>query len=111
MSQRTDKKTICLNMIVKNESAIIRDTLENIIAHVPLDYYVISDTGSDDTTQKLSKSSLLKKALKAKFITINGLTLPIIETVRYNMHKEKQIMYSSLMQTTASREILYYLKS
>lgn len=36
MSQRTDKKTICLNMIVKNESAIIRDTLENIIAHVPL---------------------------------------------------------------------------
>ena len=98
-------------MIVKNESAIIRDTLENIIAHVPLDYYVISDTGSDDNTAEIIEKFFAEKALKAKFITINGLTLPIIETVRYNMHKEKQIMYSSLMQTTALREILYYLKS
>ena len=73
-------------MIVKNESAIIRDTLENIITHVPLDYYVISDTGSDD-------NSLMKKAFKVKFTMMNGLTLPITETVRYNMHKEKQIMY------------------
>ena len=40
-------------MIVKNEAAIIRDTLENIIAHIPLDYYVISDTGSDDNTAEI----------------------------------------------------------
>ena len=63
MSQRNDKKTICLNMIVKNESAIIRDTLENIITHVPLDYYVISDTGSDDNTADIIKQFFDEKGI------------------------------------------------
>lgn len=63
MPQRTDEKTICLNMIVKNESAIIRDTLENIIAHVPLDYYVISDTGSDDNTADIIKQFFDEKGI------------------------------------------------
>ena len=63
MPQRTDKKTICLNMIVKNESAIIRDTLENIITHVPLDYYVISDTGSDDNTADIIKQFFDEKGI------------------------------------------------
>lgn len=43
-------KTICLNMIVKNESAIIEETLQNILDHIPIDYWVISDTGSTDNT-------------------------------------------------------------
>lgn len=63
MPQRNDKKTICLNMIVKNESAIIRDTLENIITHVPLDYYVISDTGSDDNTADIIKQFFAEKGI------------------------------------------------
>ena len=66
MTQRTDKKTICLNMIVKNESAIIRDTLENIIAHVPLDYYVISDTGSDDNTADIIKQFFDEKGIQGE---------------------------------------------
>ena len=66
MPQRTDKKTICLNMIVKNEAAIIRDTLENIIAHVPLDYYVISDTGSDDNTADIIKQFFDEKGIKGE---------------------------------------------
>ena len=66
MPQRTDKKTICLNMIVKNESVIIRDTLENIIAHVPLDYYVISDTGSDDNTVDIIKQFFDEKGIQGE---------------------------------------------
>lgn len=66
MPQRTDKKTICLNMIVKNESAIIRDTLENIISHVPLDYYVISDTGSDDNTADIIKQFFDEKGIQGE---------------------------------------------
>lgn len=93
MPQRTDKKTICLNMIVKNESAIIRDTLENIIAHVPLDYYVISDTGSDDNTAEIIKQFFDEKGIQGEIHMMNGLTLPITETVRYSMQKEKPIMY------------------
>jgi hypothetical protein len=42
---------LCLNMIVKDEAHIIRQTLEKLIKAVPLiDYYVISDTGSSDDT-------------------------------------------------------------
>lgn len=42
--------TICLNMIVKNEGHIIKETLANICQYIPLDYWVISDTGSTDNT-------------------------------------------------------------
>ena len=44
---------ICLNMIVKNESAIIGDTLKNLIKKIKIDYYVISDTGSTDNTVEI----------------------------------------------------------
>ena len=44
------RKTICLNMIVKNESHIIASTLKNILEHVKIDSWVISDTGSTDDT-------------------------------------------------------------
>jgi Glycosyl transferase family 2 len=42
--------TICLNMIVKNESHIITKTLENLCSYVDFDAYYISDTGSTDNT-------------------------------------------------------------
>ena len=53
-------KTICLNMIVKNESHIIETTLNNIINHITIDYWVISDTGSTDNTKEIIKSFFLK---------------------------------------------------
>ena len=49
------KKTICLNMIVKNEAHIIRETFDNILKYIPLSYWVISDTGSTDGTQQIIK--------------------------------------------------------
>ena len=42
--------TICLNMIVKNESHIIKKTLINIVKYIKLDYWIICDTGSSDKT-------------------------------------------------------------
>ena len=47
--------TICLNMIVKNESHIIVDTLQHLYNYFKFDYWVISDTGSTDSTKKLIK--------------------------------------------------------
>jgi len=47
------KKTICLNMIVKNESSIIIETLKNLCNYINFDYWVISDTGSTDNTKEL----------------------------------------------------------
>ena len=45
--------SLCLNMIVKNESNIIKDTLLKLLNKVPFDYWVISDTGSTDNTQQI----------------------------------------------------------
>ena len=45
---------LCLNMIVKNESHIIKDTLTKLLKMVPsIDYWVISDTGSTDKTKEI----------------------------------------------------------
>ena len=44
-------KTICLNMIVKNENHIIKQTFDNLLKYIDFDYWVISDTGSTDGTQ------------------------------------------------------------
>ena len=45
--------TICLNMIVRNESKIIINTLKNILSKIKINYWVISDTGSTDNTKEL----------------------------------------------------------
>ena len=46
------KKTICLNMIVKNEAHIIVKTLKHLANYIKFDYWVICDTGSTDSTIK-----------------------------------------------------------
>jgi hypothetical protein len=48
--------TICLNMIVKNESHIIEKTLENLCRYIEFDAYYISDTGSTDNTMDLIRA-------------------------------------------------------
>jgi hypothetical protein len=55
MEQHTNIQvtTICLNMIVKNESHIIVETLKNLCSYINFSYWVISDTGSTDNTKEL----------------------------------------------------------
>jgi hypothetical protein len=45
--------TICLNMIVKNESHIIEKTLEMLCVKIAITYWVICDTGSTDNTVEI----------------------------------------------------------
>jgi len=61
-------KTICLNMIVKNESHVILETLENILKNVPITYWVISDTGSSDDTKELIREFFYKKEIEGELI-------------------------------------------
>src|SRR3990167_4045655 len=54
--KKTDKSTICLNMIVRNEVDVIERCLESVKPLI--DYWVIVDTGSTDGTQDKIKSIL-----------------------------------------------------
>ena len=47
---------ICLNMIVKNEAAVIERCLASLSAHI--EHWVIVDTGSTDGTQALVRNAL-----------------------------------------------------
>jgi hypothetical protein len=55
--------TICLNMIVKNESHIIVKTLENLCSYVDFDAYFISDTGSTDNTMDLIRGFFKERSI------------------------------------------------
>jgi glycosyltransferase involved in cell wall biosynthesis len=50
------KNTVCLNMIVKNESAVIQRCLDSLKELI--DYWVIVDTGSTDGTQDIIQEAL-----------------------------------------------------
>lgn len=50
------KKTICLNMIVRNEEEVIERCLASVRSII--DYWIISDTGSTDRTKEFIASSL-----------------------------------------------------
>ena len=58
--------TICLNMIVKNESRIIKRLLDNVISII--DTYCICDTGSTDNTIELIKEYFVQKGITGKII-------------------------------------------
>jgi len=62
------RKTICLNMIVKNESHIILKTLANILQYIPLDYWVISDTGSTDNTPDVIKKFFKERNIPGELL-------------------------------------------
>ena len=51
-----NKNRICLNMIVKDESPVIRRCLDSVKKII--DYWVIVDTGSSDDTKEIIKDAL-----------------------------------------------------
>ena len=59
-------KTLCLNMIVKNESHIIRGTLEMLCSKIRFDYWVICDTGSTDATREIIINFFAEKHIKGE---------------------------------------------
>lgn len=56
MSTQATRPKICLNMIVRNEAHIVRETLDSVAPYI--DSWVIVDTGSEDGTQELIRSHM-----------------------------------------------------
>ena len=61
-------KTICLNMIVKNEGGIIKETLTNLCKYITFKYWVILDTGSTDNTKQIIINFFKERKIKGKLI-------------------------------------------
>jgi tetratricopeptide (TPR) repeat protein len=61
-----DAPTLCLNMIVKNESRVIRRLLESV--HKLLDCYCICDTGSTDDTIQIIEDFFKEKEIPGKVV-------------------------------------------
>lgn len=65
---RQMRQTICLNMIVKNESHVIRDTLSNLCQYFDFAYWVICDTGSTDGTQDIIRNFFGEKGVSGELL-------------------------------------------
>ncbi len=63
---KKNSKSICLNMIVKNEAHIIKETFDSISKYI--DYWVISDTGSTDGTQEIIKNYFKEKNIPGELV-------------------------------------------
>jgi tetratricopeptide (TPR) repeat protein len=61
------KPTLCLNMIVKNESKIITRLFDSLISII--DSYCICDTGSTDNTVQLINDYFNNKGIQGKVVT------------------------------------------
>lgn len=60
-AQEKTRKTVCLNMIVKNESQVITRCLDSMLPII--DTWVIVDTGSTDGTQQIIKDHMKSKGI------------------------------------------------
>ncbi|ADI39138.1 glycosyltransferase [Waddlia chondrophila] len=56
--------TVCLNMIVKNETDVIERCLQSVLPII--DYWVIVDTGSTDGTQQMIQAFMDKHGVKGE---------------------------------------------
>lgn len=64
----SSKPTICLNMIVKDESHVIAKTLDNLCKYIDFSYWVISDTGSSDDTKEIIRSFFKNKNIPGEIV-------------------------------------------
>lgn len=68
-TDNNNKATICLNMIVKDESHIIKGTLEMLCNKIHFDYWVICDTGSTDGTQDIITKFFKEKEIPGELFS------------------------------------------
>ena len=71
------KNTICLNMIVKNETKNIKRLFKSLYDEI--DYYVIHDTGSTDGTPEFIKKMMNSYIFLVKYFMKNGKILVITD--------------------------------
>ena len=82
--------TICLTMIVKNESQVIRRCIDSVKDYIS--YWVIVDTGSTDGTQDLIKEIMTEYNIPGELHERPWVDLDITELKAYNMLETRLII-------------------
>jgi tetratricopeptide (TPR) repeat protein len=67
LNENTKTPTLCLNMIVKNESKIIRRLFDSVLSII--DCYCICDTGSTDNTVEIITEYFNSKGIPGKVVS------------------------------------------
>ena len=90
----TTKQTICLTMIVKDESHIIRDTLTKLLAKIQIDYWVICDTGSSDTTKQIITEFFAERGISGELVDSPWVNFAHNRTVAFqNAYKKSDYVF------------------
>lgn len=84
--------TLCLSMIVKNETHIIKECFDSIYDQI--DYWIIVDTGSTDGTQELIKNYFAEKGIPGELIERPWVSFGHNRTELFNSVMEKPIISS-----------------
>lgn len=95
--------TICLNMIVKNESAIITRLLESVLPII--DTFVICDTGSTDNTPDIIKTFFDQKGIKGTITHEPFANFGYNRTVALRQASESRATYALLLDADMVLEI------
>ena len=78
---------LCLCMIVKNESKIIKECLNSVVDNI--DYWVICDTGSTDGTQDVIKNFFEEKGISGELHEDKWVDFAHNRTLAFNRAKNK----------------------
>jgi glycosyltransferase involved in cell wall biosynthesis len=85
--QKTERASICLVMIVKNESEVIRRCIESVKDYI--DYWVICDTGSTDDTKKIIQETMDEFGIKGELHDREWVDYGVNRTESLNLSKDK----------------------
>lgn len=98
-----DKK-ICLNMIVKNESKIIKRLFDTVIQII--DYWVISDTGSTDNTPQIIEEYFKEKNIPGKIVNHEWKNFGHNRTLSLMAAKESEFNFDYLLFLDADMKLV-----
>lgn len=87
------KKTVCLSMLVKNNEATIRHSLESVESYI--DYWVIVDLGSSDKTLQIVRECLKNKPGEIHTCPWLGIEKTYNEALRLAKPKADYIFFMS----------------
>lgn len=95
---------LCLNMIVKNEAAIIDRCLASV-ADV-IDCYVIGDTGSTDGTQDKIRAFFDQRGIPGKIVEFPFIDFAQARNAAIEAAEESELDYDYLLFTDADMELV-----